>query len=120
MVKLDANTNGENSGHLKLKPSEYFFLFIVDLRQFKSWNQFNDSKQKIKGFNFPYFFIAFVMDENQVDETSIVGHGNVNEKEMNKMVFDQIALNKIIECCAKKILFFQTKDLVLAKLRVLI
>ena len=56
------------------------------------------------------------MDENQVDETSIVGHGNVNEKEMNKMVFDQIALNKIIECCAKKILFFQTKDLVLAKL----
>ena len=31
------------------------------------------------------------MDENQVDEISIVGHGNVNEKERNKMVFDQIA-----------------------------
>ena len=31
------------------------------------------------------------MDENQVDEISIVGHGNVNEKEKNKMVFDQIA-----------------------------
>ena len=31
------------------------------------------------------------MDENQVDEISIVDHGNVNEKERNKMVFEQIA-----------------------------
>ena len=31
------------------------------------------------------------MDENQVDEISIVAHGNVNEKERNKMVFGQIA-----------------------------
>ena len=28
MVKLDANINGENSGHLKLKPSEYFFSLM--------------------------------------------------------------------------------------------
>ena len=31
------------------------------------------------------------MDENQVDEISIVGHGNVNKKKRNKMVFNQIA-----------------------------
>ena len=31
------------------------------------------------------------MDENQVDEISIVGHGNVNEKERNQMVFNYIA-----------------------------
>ena len=31
------------------------------------------------------------MDENQVDEISIVGHGNVNEKERNQMVFNHIA-----------------------------
>ena len=31
------------------------------------------------------------MDENQVDEISIVGHGDVNKKERNKIVFDQIA-----------------------------
>ena len=31
------------------------------------------------------------MDENPVDEISIVDHGNVNEKERNKMVFDLIA-----------------------------
>ena len=30
------------------------------------------------------------MDENRVDKISIVGHGNVNEKKRNQMVFDQI------------------------------
>ena len=88
MVTLDANMNGENSEDLKLKPSEYFFFYC---RQFKGCNQFKGSNQKIKGVNFPYFFFAFIMDENQVDEIGIVGHGNVNEKERNKMAFDQIA-----------------------------
>ena len=51
------------------------------------------------------------MDENQVKEISIVVHGNVNEKERNKMVFDQIvelerkrqgrSIDKIIDCCTK-------------------
>ena len=51
------------------------------------------------------------MDENQVDEISIIGHGNVNQKERNKMVFDQIAelerrrqgrsIDKVIDCCTK-------------------
>ena len=51
------------------------------------------------------------MDENQVDEISIIGHGNVNQKERNKMVFDQIAdlerrrqgrsIDKVIDCCIK-------------------
>ena len=51
------------------------------------------------------------MDENQVDEISIVDHGNVNEKERNKMVFEQIldverkkqgrSIDKIIDCCTK-------------------
>ena len=51
------------------------------------------------------------MDENQVDEISIVDHGNVNEKERNKMFFEQIAdlerkkqgrwIDKIIDCCTK-------------------
>ena len=31
------------------------------------------------------------MDENLVGEISIVGNGNVNEKEVNQMVFDQMA-----------------------------
>ena len=31
------------------------------------------------------------MAENQVDEISIVYYGNVNEKERNKMVFEQLA-----------------------------
>ena len=31
------------------------------------------------------------MDENQVDEISIVGHGDVNEKERHQMVFNHIA-----------------------------
>ena len=31
------------------------------------------------------------MDENQVYEISIVGHGNVNKKERNQIVFEQIA-----------------------------
>ena len=48
------------------------------------------------------------MDENQVDEVSIVGHGDVNKKERSKMVFDQIAdperkkqgrsIDKIVDC----------------------
>ena len=51
------------------------------------------------------------MDENQVDEISIVGHDNINEKERNKMVFDLIAdlerekqgrsMDKIMDCCTK-------------------
>ena len=51
------------------------------------------------------------MDENVVGEISIVGNGNVNEKERNQMVFDQIAdlepkkqgrsIDKIIDCCTK-------------------
>ena len=51
------------------------------------------------------------MDENQVKEISTVVHGNVNEKERNKMVFDQIvelerkrqgrSIDKIIDCCTK-------------------
>ena len=51
------------------------------------------------------------MDKNQVDEISIVGHGNVNKKERNQMVFEQIAdpernkqgrsIDKIINCCTK-------------------
>ena len=51
------------------------------------------------------------MDENQVKKISIVVHGNVNEKERNKMVFDQIvelerkrqgrSIDKIIDCCTK-------------------
>ena len=31
------------------------------------------------------------MDENLVGEISIVSNGNVNEKEVNQMVFDQMA-----------------------------
>ena len=51
------------------------------------------------------------MDKNQVDEISIVGHGNVNKKERNQMVFEQIAdpernkqgrsIDKIINYCTK-------------------
>ena len=51
------------------------------------------------------------MDENQVDEISIVDHGNISEKERNKMVFEQIldlerkkqgrSIHKIIDCCTK-------------------
>ena len=51
------------------------------------------------------------MDENQVDEISINDHGNVNEKEINKMAFEQIAdlerkkqgrsIDKIIDCSTK-------------------
>ena len=51
------------------------------------------------------------MDENQVDEISIVGHDNINEKERNQMVFDLIAdlerekqgrsMDKIMDCCTK-------------------
>ena len=51
------------------------------------------------------------MDENQVDEIGIVGHGNVNKKEKNQMVSEQRAdlerkkqgrsIDKIIDCCTK-------------------
>ena len=51
------------------------------------------------------------MDENQVDEIGIVGHGNANEKERNKMVLTrQQTWNgkeqgrskyKIFDCCTK-------------------
>ena len=46
-----------------------------------------------------------------MDEISIFDHDNVNEKERNQMVFDQIAdlerkkqgrsIDKIIDCCTK-------------------
>ena len=46
-----------------------------------------------------------------MDEISIFGHDNVNEKERNQMVFDQIAdlerkkqgrsIDKIIDCCTE-------------------
>ena len=49
------------------------------------------------------------MDEIQVDEISITGHRNVNEKQRNQIVSDQIAdltrkkqerpIDKIIEYC---------------------
>ena len=56
------------------------------------------------------------MDENLVGEISIISNGNINEKERNQMIFDQIAdlerkkqgeggggdaKDKIIDCCTK-------------------
>ena len=86
-------------------------MFNVDLKQFKGSHQFEGSNQKIKGVNFPSFFLGFIINENQVYEISIVDHGNVNKKEMNKMVFEQIpdlerknqgrSIDKIIDCCTK-------------------
>ena len=58
--------------------------------QFKGSYQFEGNNKKIEGVNFPYFFLAFIIDENQVGEVSIVDHGNINEKERNKMVLEQI------------------------------
>ena len=78
MVTLDANINGENSEDLKLKPSEYVFCLMQIQRHFKDSNQFESS------IKIPSFFLAFIMDENQVDQISIIDHGNVNEKERNK------------------------------------
>ena len=88
MVALVFNMNRENSEDLKLKPSEYFFCLMQIKRQFKDCNQFKGSNQKIKdGVSSPYFFLAFIMDENQIDEISIVGYGDANKKERDKMVF---------------------------------
>ena len=86
-------------------------MFNVDLKQFKGSHKFEGSNQKIKGVNFPSSFLGFIINENQVYEISIADHGNVNEKERNKMVFEQIpdlerknqgrSIHKIIDCCTK-------------------
>ena len=66
------------------------------------------------------------MDENLVDEIGIVGNDNVNKKERNQMVFDQIAdlerkkqrrsIGKIIDCCAKLSLDWSQVDDAIKKL----
>ena len=35
-----------------------------------------------------YWKFCIIMDENLVDDVSIVGNGNVSEKERDQMVFD--------------------------------